>query len=60
MMSIGKAMILTRKVKNPNDIIESINNIDKARIDLIIDKVFNKENIGVCIVGRDVENITLD
>lgn len=60
MMSIGKAMILTGKVKNPNDIIESINNIDKARIDLIIDKVFNKENIGVCIVGRDVENITLD
>ncbi|GAA0862626.1 pitrilysin family protein [Paraclostridium tenue] len=60
MMSIGKAMILTGKVKNPNDIIESINNIDRARIDLIIDKVFNKENIGVCIVGRDVENITLD
>lgn len=60
MMSIGKSMILTGKVKNPNDIIESINNIDRARIDLIIDKVFNKENIGVCIVGRDVENITLD
>ncbi|WGX76981.1 hypothetical protein QJS64_08245 [Paraclostridium bifermentans] len=47
-------------MKNPNDIIESINNIDKARIDLIIDKVFNRENIGVCIVGRDVEGITLD
>lgn len=60
MMSIGKAMVLTKKVKNPNDIIESINNIDKARIDLIIDKVFNRENIGVCIVGRDVEDITLD
>ncbi|WP_290061341.1 M16 family metallopeptidase [Paraclostridium bifermentans] len=60
MMSIGKAMVLTKKVKNPNDIIESINNIDKARIDLIIDKVFNRENIGVCIVGRDVEGITLD
>lgn len=60
MMSIGKAMILTKKVKNPNDIIESINNIDKARIDLIIDKVFNRENIGVCIVGRNVEDITLD
>ncbi|WP_250672830.1 pitrilysin family protein [Paraclostridium ghonii] len=60
MMSIGKAMILTKKVKNPNDIIESINNIDKDRIDLIIDKVFNVENIGVCIVGRDVEDITLD
>lgn len=60
MMSIGKAMILTKKVKNPNDIIESINNIDKDRIDLIIDKVFNVENIGVCIVGRNVEDITLD
>ncbi len=60
MMSIGKAMVLTKKVENPNDIIESINNIDKARIDLIIDKVFNRENIGVCIVGRDVEGITLD
>ena len=22
-------------------------------------KVFNKENIGVCIVGKDVENISL-
>ncbi|WP_373600581.1 M16 family metallopeptidase [Paraclostridium bifermentans] len=60
MMSIGKSMLLTKKVKNPNDIIESINNIDKERIDLIIDKIFNKDKIGVCIVGRDVENITLD
>ncbi|CEQ22807.1 M16 family peptidase [[Clostridium] sordellii] len=60
MMSIGKSMLLTKKVKDPNDIIESINNIGKARIDLIIDKVFNKENIGICIVGRDVESITLD
>ncbi len=60
MMSIGKSMLLTKKVKNPNDIIESINNIDRERIDLIIDKVFNKEKIAVCIVGRDVENITLD
>lgn len=59
MMSIGKSMLLTKKVKDPNDIIESINNIEKARIDLIIDKVFNKENIGICIVGRDVESITL-
>ena len=25
----------------------------------IIEKVFNKENIGVCIVGKDVENISL-
>lgn len=60
MMSIGKSMLLTKKVKDPNDIIQSINNIEKARIDLIIDKVFNKENIGICIVGRDVESITLD
>ncbi|CEK37276.1 M16 family metallopeptidase [Paraclostridium sordellii] len=60
MMSIGKSMLLTKKVKDPNDIIESINNIEKARIDLIIEKVFNKENIGICIVGRDVESITLD
>lgn len=59
MMSIGKSMLLTKKVKNPNDIIESINNIDRERIDLIIDKIFNKEKIGVCIVGRDVEDITL-
>lgn len=60
MMSIGKSMLLTKKVKNPNDIIESINNIDRERIDLIINKIFNKEKIAVCIVGRDVENITLD
>ena len=25
----------------------------------IIEKVFNTENIGVCIVGKDVENINL-
>ncbi|MGL5718320.1 MAG: M16 family metallopeptidase [Paraclostridium sp.] len=60
MMSMGKAMLLMNQVKNPNDIIESINNIDRNRIDLIIDKIFNKENIGVCIVGKDVEGITLD
>ena len=27
-------MLLMKEVKNPNDIIESINNIDKERIDL--------------------------
>ena len=44
---------------NDDVIIDYINNVEYQDIVEIIEKVFNKENIGVCIVGKDVENISL-
>ena len=59
MMSIGKSMLLVNKVKTTDEILECINNVNFDSIKNVIDKVFNLNNIGVCIVGRDVENIKL-
>lgn len=59
MMAIGKAMLLNKKVRNSDEILKSIDNIDRETIKKVIDKVFNLDKIGVCIVGRDVENIKL-
>ncbi|HSQ87912.1 pitrilysin family protein [Romboutsia sp.] len=59
MMSIGKAMLLNKKVKTTDDILNCIDNVDKKTIESVIDKIFNLDKLGVCIVGRDVEEIKL-
>ena len=60
MMSNGKNLLMRNKVDDEQDIIDYIstqwNATDVAEI---IEKVFNTENMGVCIVGKDVENINL-
>lgn len=59
MMSIGKAMLLNKKVKTTDDILKCIDNVDKKTIESVIDKIFNLDKLGVCIVGRGVEEIKL-
>lgn len=59
MMSIGKAMLLSKKVKTTDEILNYINEVNIGTIKTVIDKVFNVDNLGVCIVGRDVEDIKL-
>ena len=36
-----------------------LNNVNIDSVNKVIDKVFDLNNLGVCIVGRDVENIKL-
>jgi predicted Zn-dependent peptidase len=57
MMSIGKAMLLNNRVKTTEDILKSIDEVDKKTINRVIDKTFNLEKLGICIVGKDVEEI---
>ena len=59
MMSNGKNLLMRNKVDDEQDIIDYINKVEYQDVVEIIEKVFNKENIGVCIVGKDVENISL-
>ena len=59
MMLNGKNLLMRNKVDDEQDIIDYINNVEYQDVVEIIEKVFNKENIGVCIVGKDVENISL-
>ena len=59
MMSNGKNLLMRNKVDDEQDIIDYINNVEYQDVVEIIERVFNKENIGVCIVGKDVENISL-
>ncbi|MGL5348065.1 MAG: M16 family metallopeptidase [Peptostreptococcaceae bacterium] len=59
MMSIGKAMLLNKHVKTTDEILKYIDDVDKETINKVIDKIFNIDKMGICIVGRDVENISL-
>ena len=59
MMSIGRNLLLNNKVESTDSILKSIDNVDKETIEKVIDKIFNLDKLGVCIVGRDVEQIKL-
>lgn len=59
MMSIGKSMLLHRQVRDTDEILKLIDEVDKETINRVIDKVFNIDKLGICIVGKDVENIIL-
>lgn len=55
MMSIGRALLLNNKVESTDDILKSIDSVDRETVKIVIDKIFNLDKLGVCIVGRDVE-----
>ena len=55
MMSIGRALLLNNKVESTDDILKSIDNVDRETVKIVIDKIFNLDKLGVCIVGRDGE-----
>ena len=59
MMSIGKSMLLHRQVRDTDEILKLIDEVDKDTINRVIDKVFNIDKLGICIVGKDVEDIKL-
>ncbi len=55
MMSIGRSLLLNDKVESTDSILKSIDSVDRETVKGVIDKVFNLDKLGVCIVGRDVE-----
>ncbi|MGL6105930.1 M16 family metallopeptidase [Romboutsia sp.] len=59
MMSIGKAMLLNDKIKTTDEVLQCIDKVDRETINQVIDKIFNLDKMGVCIVGRDVEETNL-
>ena len=59
MLSNGESILLNNKIKDENYIIEHINNVNMEQVKAIINKVFNIENLGVCIVGNNVENVQI-
>lgn len=59
MLSLGESMLLNNKIKDEDEIIEHINSVNMEQVKSIIDQVFNLENLGVCIVGKDVEDVQI-
>lgn len=59
MMAFGKSMLLNKNVKTTEDILKLIDDVNKDTVNKVIDKVFNVDKLGVCIVGRGVEDIKL-
>ena len=55
MMSMGRSLLLNNKLESTDDILKSIDNVDRETVQMVIDKIFNLDKLGVCIVGRDVE-----
>ncbi|MCC3867147.1 M16 family metallopeptidase [Terrisporobacter mayombei] len=59
MLSHGESMLLNNKIKNEDEIIEHINSVNMEQVEAVINKVFNIENLGVCIVGKNVEGVQI-
>ena len=59
MLANGEAMLLNNKLKKEDEIIEHINVVNMEQVKDIINKVFNIENLAVCIVGKDVEGVQI-
>lgn len=59
MLSMGESILLNDKIKSEDEIIEHINSVDMKQVKDIIDKVFNLDNLGVCIVGKDVADVQI-
>ena len=59
MLSHGESMLLNNKIKDEDEIIEHINSVNMEQVKAIINKVFNIENLAVCIVGKDVEGVQI-
>jgi len=57
MMMIGRSMLLNKRVKTTDEILDCINKVDLTTVKNVIDKVFDVTNKGICLVGRDVEEI---
>lgn len=59
MLSNGESILLNNKIKDEDEIIEHINSVNMEQVKAIINKVFNIENLGVCIVGKNVEGVQI-
>ena len=59
MMSIGKEMLFTNQVKSAEEVLKCIDDIDTKEINEIIQRVFDLDNIAICIVGKDVDKINI-
>lgn len=59
MMAFGKAMLLNKNVRTTDDILKCIDDVNVDIVNKVIDKIFNVDKLGVCIVGRGVEDIKL-
>lgn len=57
MMMIGRSMLLNKKVKTTDEILDSINRVNLTTVKKVIDRIFDVTNKGICLVGRDVEEI---
>ncbi|WP_130807053.1 M16 family metallopeptidase [Senegalia massiliensis] len=58
MSSYGKSELLNSKIETPNEIINSINKVNKSSIREVIDNTFDIDNINIAYVGRlDNKNI---
>ena len=55
--NIGRSMLLLNKINEVDDIIEKVNEVSLEKIENIIEKIFNLENMSISLVGRNIEKL---
>lgn len=58
MQSIGRAMLMLDRVKTPEEIIESIDNVNAESAHKCVDEVINFGNMSACMIGNVEKNRT--
>ena len=59
MMALGRSMITSKSIETTDDILNSIDNVDLESVKNLIDKIFIKDKLSICVVGRNVDDIEL-
>lgn len=59
MSSIGRLMVLLNKFLTPEELLQKVDAVDAELVNSLIEKVFDMDNISLCIVGRNMESIEI-
>jgi len=57
--NIGRSMLILNKVNEVDDIIRKVDKITLEQVYVLIDKIFNLDNLSVSVVGRNIEKLNV-
>lgn len=59
MSSIGRSMTLMKKTSTPEELLSKIDEVSEEMVAEVIEKVFDLENSSLCLVGKNIDKITV-
>ncbi len=58
MSAIGRSMLLMNKASTPEELLEKVDKVDEAMVNELIERVFNLDDMSICIVGKNTESLS--